>query len=54
MGKIAQGICKKDIILGQFKSIKEYRDFAESSLKEIVTAKEDKDNLDMLVGRYLF
>ena len=54
MGQISQDICKKNIILGQFKSIKEYKDFAESSLKEILKTKEDKDNPEILIGKNFF
>lgn len=54
IGETNQNICKKNIILGQFKSIKEYKNFAESSLVEILEAKEDKDNPDMLIGKYFF
>ena len=34
------GFCEKDIILGQFKNLGEYKDFAESSLKDIRERKE--------------
>lgn len=54
MGKSVRNICTKEIILGQFRSVKEYKDFAESSLKEILKAKKDKGGLEMLIGRYFF
>ncbi len=54
MGKASHTICSKGIILGQFKSIKDYKDFAKSSLKEILRMKEDKSGLEMLIGRYFF
>ncbi len=38
------GFCKKDIILGQFQSRKEYVSFANGTVKEIARKrKEDKD-----------
>lgn len=44
------GICGKDIILGQFRNIGEYKDFALSSLKTIVKRKEElKDIRDFLL-----
>lgn len=36
VNKDRQGICSKDIMLGQFKSIKEYGEFAESTLESIL------------------
>ena len=39
--KRIKGICEKDIILGQFKNIKEYKKFALSSLETIVKRKEE-------------
>ena len=50
----SKNICKKEIILGQFKSIKEYKSFAESSLKQILRLKKDKDSSLMLIGKHLF
>lgn len=40
IGKDNKNICKKTIIISQFKNIKEYKDFAESSLKDILERKE--------------
>ncbi len=54
MNKVKLQICKKEIILGQFKSIKEYRAFAESSMKQILRLKKDKDSPLMLIGKHLF
>jgi len=54
MGKTSRNICKKKIILKQFRSIKDYKDFAESSLKEILKAKKDKNSLEMLIGKHFF
>ena len=36
-----KGICEKEIILGQFKNVDEYRDFALSSLESIIRRKEE-------------
>jgi len=54
IGKTKQNICIKEIILGQFESVKDYKDFALSSLKEILKSKEDKNNLEMLIGKHFF
>jgi REP element-mobilizing transposase RayT len=54
MGKTFQNICKKNIILGQFNSIADYKDFAESSLGEIFKAGEDENDLEMLIGKHFF
>ncbi len=54
IGKINRNICTKEIILEQFQSIKDYKNFSESSLKEILKAKEEKGGLEMLVGKYFF
>lgn len=54
IGKIKYGICNKEIILKQFKSIKDYKDFAYSSLIEIIKAKEEGGGLEMLIGKYFF
>ena len=39
--KRIKGICEREIILGQFKNIKEYKKFALSSLETIVKRKEE-------------
>ena len=39
------GFCQKDIILGQFKSRGEYRDYAEEALKTILVRKEEDKEL---------
>lgn len=44
--KSNNGFCKKDIILGQFKDEKEYKKFAEDSLRGILERKE--------TGRFMF
>lgn len=36
-----QGVCQKEIILGQFKDTKEYKEFALSSLRSIIQRKEE-------------
>ena len=54
LGKNNESICSKKIILEQFKSVKDYKDFAESSLKEILKAKKDKGGLEMIIGKYFF
>lgn len=40
IGKEKSDFCKKDIILDQFKNTKEYKNFAEDSLKDIREIKE--------------
>lgn len=47
-------LCNKEIILEQFKSITEYKNFSEASLKEIVKLKNDKKGDEMLVGKHFF
>ena len=54
IGKLGKKICNKEIILGQFKSTKEYKNFAESSLVQILRFKKDKDSPLMLIGKHLF
>lgn len=43
--KSKTNFCKKDIVLGQFKNIKSYKEFAESSLKDIIKRKEEMKEL---------
>ena len=54
IGKSRHNFCSKDIILGQFETINDYKDFAKSSLDEILRAKENKDDGEMLIGKYFF
>jgi len=54
IGKTDKNICDKKIILEQFKSIKEYEDFTRSSLEEILKVKDNKNGLEMLIGKYFF
>ena len=42
----AGGICKKEIILGQFKNVKEYKKLAEGTMREI-KHRRDLDNLTL-------
>jgi putative transposase len=44
-----ESYCKKDIILEQFSSLDDYRDFAESSLADIVQRKELEKELSLLL-----
>ncbi len=45
-----KGICEKEIILGQFRNVTEYREFAQSSLESIVERREEmKDIHDFLL-----
>ncbi len=46
MDKGIKGICEKEIILGQFKNVSEYKEFALSSLEAILKRKEDLKDLD--------
>lgn len=41
-----KGICEKEIILGQFRNIVEYKDFALSSLESIIERKEELKDFD--------
>lgn len=41
VANINNGLCTKDIILKQFKNVSEYKDFAESSLRDILTRKKE-------------
>lgn len=43
------GICQKEIILGQFKNIGEYKKFALSSLESIIKRKEDMKGVEDLL-----
>jgi len=43
--KKSKGICEKDVILGQFRSVGEYKDFALSSLEAIVEKKVELKNI---------
>lgn len=54
IGGSSKNICKKEIILEQFKSIKEYKDFAESSLKEILKAKINSKGEELIIGKHFF
>ena len=54
MGKTNTRICSKEIILDQFKSDRDYKNFAESSLREILKTKEDKRSLEMIIGKYFY
>lgn len=49
MGTNKNDICKKDIILDQFKTNKEYKDFAESSLIDILERKKQSRELNDLL-----
>ena len=44
-----EGLCKKDIILKQFNNLKEYTNFAESSLGDILERKELKREMEDLL-----
>ncbi|MFA6273664.1 MAG: transposase [Candidatus Paceibacterota bacterium] len=41
-----ENLCKKEIILGQFKTLKEYEEFARSSLDDIIRTKEKEFDFD--------
>jgi|SRR3989344_6048064 len=47
--KKIKGICKKEIILGQFKNINEYKEFALSSLKSVIKRKLELKDFDKLL-----
>ncbi len=44
-----KGLCRKKIILDQFSNISEYKDFAESSLKDILERKERYKKMENLL-----
>ena len=44
----AQGICAKDIILGQFRNRREYKEFATSTLKDIIERRTDLKDLEKI------
>ncbi|KKT20763.1 MAG: Transposase [Parcubacteria group bacterium GW2011_GWB1_43_8] len=48
MGENSENFCKKEIILNQFKTFKEYEKFAYSSLKDIVKRRAEDSVLDTL------
>ena len=48
MGANSENFCKKEIILNQFKTFKEYEKFAYSSLKDIVKRRAEDSVLDTL------
>lgn len=45
ISKTKENLCKKDIILSQFKNIREYKEFAENSLEDILERKENAKEL---------
>lgn len=53
-GEARINICNKSIVLEQFKSVKDYREFARASLIEILKSKENKDNTEMIIGKYFY
>jgi len=44
VGESQKSLCEKDIILDQFGSISEYKDFAKSSLQDIVARRNDNES----------
>ena len=53
-GEDDKNICAKEIIFDQFKSINDYKDFAETSLKEILKVKQNDRDLEMLIGKHFY
>lgn len=49
VGHGKDGFCEKEIILGQFKNIEEYSDFATSSLMDILERKEHEKEIENLL-----
>ena len=50
VGSSKKGFCNKDIILGQFKNYKEYKDFATNSLTDILKRRKvEKEVADLLL-----
>lgn len=48
--RTSSGICKKDIVLSQFASSRDYETFARSSLEDIVRRKREQKELASLLG----
>ena len=46
---LTEGICETDIILSQFKSIQEYKNFAEASLADILERKTLHKDLELML-----
>lgn len=46
MGEVKNGLCRKDIILDQFKNKKDYQEFAESALESILERKEEMKEME--------
>jgi len=49
IGKDKKALCKKSIIISQFKNLKEYNDFTLSSLKDILARKELSKELEQML-----
>lgn len=49
IGKLKKSFCAKDIVLGQFDSIKEYKNFCEEILPEILKKKEEERELKYML-----
>jgi len=47
--KILKPFCIKDIILGQFNNVKEYKNFCEEILPEILRKKEEEKELKYML-----
>ena len=47
--KKVEGICEKEIVLGQFRNVDEYKDFALSSLESIIQRKEELKGINELL-----
>lgn len=45
VNKKSKGICEKEIILGQFRNVGEYKEFALASLESIIKRKEELRNI---------
>jgi len=48
-GKMADGICEKEIILEQFKNVNEYKKFALSSLDDIVSRRKRQSGVTLML-----
>lgn len=49
VGKTKNSFCKKDIIIGQFKSLEEYKNFAENSLVDILKRKKAEKEIENML-----
>ncbi len=49
IGETGKSVCKKDVILGQFNSPKEYKNFCEEILPKMIQKKEEEKELKYMM-----